>query len=103
MIKLHQHFYVVILFMDLCFYFADEGIFRKLGFDLTREVFQIKSYKESKEVKDFSITFVIDVTGSMADNIAGVIQGTTRFVTEIKQSEQVPEKYILVTFSDPGL
>ena len=39
----------------------------------------------------------------MADNIAGVIQGTTRFVTAIKQSEQVPEKYILVTFSDPGL
>nr|XP_022328871.1 hemicentin-1-like [Crassostrea virginica] len=37
----------------------------------------------------------------MADNIAGVIQGTTRFVTAIKQSEQVPEKYILVTFSDP--
>ena len=89
--------------MDLCFYFTDEGIFSKLGFDLTREVFKIKSYKESKEVKDFSITFVIDVTGSMGDNIAGVIQGTTRFVTAIKQSEQVPEKYILVTFSDPGL
>lgn len=52
---------------------------------------------------DYSITFVIDVTGSMSDNIASVIQGATTFVEQIRQSERIPEKYILVTFSDPGL
>lgn len=78
----------------------DDGLFSHLGIYLTKEVFQIKS---KKEIMDYSITFVIDVTGSMSDNIASVIQGATTFVEQIRQSERIPEKYILVTFSDPGL
>lgn len=39
----------------------------------------------------------------MSDNIAGVIQGAATFVDQIRQSERIPEKYVLVTFSDPGL
>ncbi|XP_052698330.1 von Willebrand factor A domain-containing protein 7-like isoform X1 [Crassostrea angulata] len=85
------------------YFLSDEndGLFSHLGIYLTKEVFQIKSKKENKEVKDYSITFVIDVTGSMSDNIAGVIQGAASFVDQIRQSERIPEKYILVTFSDP--
>nr|XP_034325428.1 von Willebrand factor A domain-containing protein 7 isoform X2 [Crassostrea gigas] len=85
------------------YFLSDEndGLFSHLGIYLTKEVFQIKSKKENKEVKDYSITFVIDVTGSMSDNIAGVIQGAATFVDQIRQSERIPEKYVLVTFSDP--
>ncbi|XP_065943738.1 von Willebrand factor A domain-containing protein 7 [Magallana gigas] len=82
------------------YFLSDEndGLFSHLGIYLTKEVFQIKS---KKEIMDYSITFVIDVTGSMSDNIASVIQGATTFVEQIRQSERIPEKYILVTFSDP--
>lgn len=85
------------------YFLSDEndGLFSHLGNYLTKEVFQIKSKKENQEVKDYSITFVIDVTGSMRDNIAAVIQGAATFVDQIRQSERKPEKYILVTFSDP--
>uniref|UniRef100_A0A8W8HU46 VWFA domain-containing protein n=1 Tax=Magallana gigas TaxID=29159 RepID=A0A8W8HU46_MAGGI len=85
------------------YFLSDEndGLFSHLGIYLTKEVFQIKSKKENTEIKDYSITFVIDVTGSMSDNIAAVKQGMATFVDQIRQSERKPEKYILVTFSDP--
>ncbi|XP_061173534.1 uncharacterized protein LOC133182699 [Saccostrea echinata] len=79
----------------------DDGLFNKLGIHLSTEIFQIKSNTGNKEIKDYSIAFIVDVTGSMSDNINGVKQGTTSFVNAIKASENVPEKYILVTFSDP--
>lgn len=89
--------------MNISFVILDDGLFSHLGIYLTKEVFQIKSKKENTEIKDYSITFVIDETGSMSDNIAAVKQGMATFVDQIRQSERKPEKYILVTFSDPGL
>ncbi|XP_062566521.1 von Willebrand factor A domain-containing protein 7-like [Saccostrea cucullata] len=80
---------------------GDDGLFNMLGNHLSTEIFQIKSNTGNKEIKDYSIAFIVDVTGSMADNIDGVKRGTTSFVNAIKTSENVPEKYILVTFSDP--
>ncbi|XP_048737474.1 von Willebrand factor A domain-containing protein 7-like isoform X2 [Ostrea edulis] len=77
------------------------GLFNNMGFDLVREVFQVISKKEAKKMKDYSIAFAIDVTGSMSDNIRNVITATTTFVDLIRVSEFVPEKYVLVTFSDP--
>jgi hypothetical protein len=74
-----------------------------MGVDLAREVFQIKSKKDAQEIKDYSVAFAIDVTGSMSDNIRSVITATTSFVESIRVSEFVPEKYVLVTFSDPGI
>lgn len=50
-----------------------------------------------------SLTFVLDVTGSMGDDIENVTIATKKIVNEAKESQFVPEKYILVTFSDPGM
>ncbi|XP_062603094.1 uncharacterized protein LOC134264839 isoform X2 [Saccostrea cucullata] len=79
----------------------DDGLFNMLGTHLSTEIFQIKSNSGNKEIKNYSIAFVVDVTGSMADNIEGLKRGTMSFVSAIKKTENVPEKYILVTFSDP--
>ncbi|XP_061173533.1 von Willebrand factor A domain-containing protein 7-like [Saccostrea echinata] len=79
----------------------DNGLMNVLGFDLFKEVLSIKTKQENSAIKSRSITFVIDVTGSMGNNIASVREATTKYVELIRTSENVPEKYILVTFSDP--
>jgi hypothetical protein len=70
-----------------------------LGPNLFKEVLHIKS---KQEIVKKSLTFVIDVTGSMAGDIQGVKRATIDLVRESINSTYVPEKYILVTFSDPG-
>lgn len=50
-----------------------------------------------------SLTFVIDVTGSMSNVIEEAKRATKKIVIEAKDSQFVPEKYVLVTFSDPGI
>ncbi|XP_061187323.1 von Willebrand factor A domain-containing protein 7-like [Saccostrea echinata] len=74
------------------------GLINILGPQLFKEVLHIKS---KKEVVKTSLAFVIDVTGSMKNDIEQVKEGTIKLVEESKNSIYVPEKYILVTFSDP--
>lgn len=50
-----------------------------------------------------SLTFVIDVTGSMSNVIEKAKLAAKKIVVEAKDSQFVPEKYVLVTFSDPGI
>lgn len=50
-----------------------------------------------------SLTFVIDVTGSMSNDIKEAKRATKKIVIEAKDSQFVPENYVLVTFSDPGV
>ncbi|XP_055995682.1 von Willebrand factor A domain-containing protein 7-like isoform X2 [Ostrea edulis] len=67
-------------------------------FLMDKKVLHIKS---RQEVTKNSLAFVIDLTGSMSGEIAGVKRATVKLVEESRNSIFVPEKYILVTFSDP--
>lgn len=71
-----------------------------IGAEAYRDVFGLRT---REDVVKTSLTFVIDVTGSMGDDIKAVIAATKNIVNEAKDSDFVPENYILVTFSDPGL
>lgn len=71
-----------------------------IGAEAFRDVFGLRT---REDVVKTSLTFVIDVTGSMGDDIKAVIAATQNIVNEAKDSDFVPENYILVTFSDPGL
>ena len=79
---------------------VERGLLSLVGEEVFRDVFGIRT---REDVVHTSLTFVIDVTGSMGDDIQAVITATQRIVTEAKDSNFVPENYILVTFSDPGL
>lgn len=65
-----------------------------------RDIFGIRS---REEIVKTSLTFVIDVTGSMGDDIKNVQIATKKMVNEAEDSQFIPEKYVLVTFSDPGM
>lgn len=71
-----------------------------IGAEAFRDVFGLRT---REDVVKTSLTFVIDVTGSMGDDIEAVVAATQNIVNEAKDSDFVPENYILVTFSDPGL
>lgn len=79
---------------------VERGLLSLVGEEVFRDVFGIRT---REDVVHTSLTFVIDVTGSMGDDIQAVITATQRIVTEAKDSNFVPENYVLVTFSDPGL
>lgn len=68
------------------------------------EVFQnVFSIHTRENIVQKSLTFVMDVTGSMEDDIEEAKKATIKIVKEAKDSEFVPNNYILVTFSDPGM
>ena len=75
------------------------GILSLVGEEVFRDVFGIRT---REDIVKTSLTFVIDVTGSMGDDIKAVVRATQKIVNEAKDSQFVPENYILVTFSDPG-
>ncbi|XP_078333516.1 von Willebrand factor A domain-containing protein 7-like isoform X2 [Crassostrea virginica] len=77
----------------------ERGLLSLVGEEVFRDVFGIRT---REDVVHTSLTFVIDVTGSMGDDIQAVITATQRIVTEAKDSNFVPENYVLVTFSDPA-
>ncbi|XP_055997888.1 von Willebrand factor A domain-containing protein 7-like [Ostrea edulis] len=82
------------------YFLLDEGngIYNLLGRKLFMDVFHLQS-KES--VVDTSLTFVVDVTGSMGSDIDAVITSLATIVTDSRSLEFIPSKYVLVTFSDP--
>ncbi|XP_062573736.1 von Willebrand factor A domain-containing protein 7-like [Saccostrea cucullata] len=75
------------------------GLLSLMGEEVFRDVFGIRT---REDIVKTSLTFVIDVTGSMGDDIKAVIKATQKIVYEAKDSQFVPENYILVTFSDPA-
>uniref|UniRef100_UPI00398F7363 von Willebrand factor A domain-containing protein 7-like n=1 Tax=Pristiophorus japonicus TaxID=55135 RepID=UPI00398F7363 len=48
------------------------------------------------------LSFVVDTTGSMANDIEAAKQRTINIVTNRRRSNDVPSFYILVPFNDPG-
>ncbi|MGH0163992.1 UNVERIFIED_CONTAM: hypothetical protein FKN15_046263 [Acipenser sinensis] len=69
------------------------GLLDLLGPDLFRKFFNLDGY---------SLTFVIDVTGSMGDDIAQVKTTSIDLIKKHANSLDAPYNYILVPFSDPG-
>jgi len=49
-----------------------------------------------------SLPFIIDVSGSMTGDIEAVKAECIEFVTNIQNTVNEPENYVLVTFNDPG-
>lgn len=78
----------------------DRGLLKLVGPDVFRDIFGIHS---REEIVKTSLTFVIDVTGSISDDIEKVKIATKNILHEAKDSNFVPRKYVLVTFSDQGL
>lgn len=76
---------------------ADRGLLKLVGPDVFRDIFGIHS---REEIVKTSLTFVIDVTGSMSDDIEKVKIATKNILHEAKDSNCVPRIYVLVTFSD---
>nr|XP_022288711.1 von Willebrand factor A domain-containing protein 7-like [Crassostrea virginica] len=83
------------------YYLIDQerGLHQLMGEETFRDVFSIRT---REDIIKTSLTFVIDVTGSMGDDINGVKTATKNIVNEAKDSAFVPKNYILVTFSDPA-
>ncbi|XP_062573737.1 von Willebrand factor A domain-containing protein 7-like [Saccostrea cucullata] len=75
------------------------GLLSLMGEEVFRDVFGLRT---REDIVKTSLTFVIDVTGSMGDEIAALIKVTQKIVYEANDSQSVPENYILVTFSDPA-
>lgn len=78
----------------------DRGLLELIGPQVFQDIFGIHS---REEIVKTSLTFVIDVTGSMSNVIEEAKRATKKIVIEAKDSQFVPEKYVLVTFSDPGI
>lgn len=78
----------------------DRGLLELIGPQIFRDIFGIHS---REEIVKTSLTFVIDVTGSMSNDIKEAKRATKKIVIEAKDSQFVPENYVLVTFSDPGV
>ncbi|KAK1151762.1 von Willebrand factor A domain-containing protein 7-like [Acipenser oxyrinchus oxyrinchus] len=68
------------------------GLLDLLGPDLFRKFFNLEGY---------SLTFVIDVTGSMGNDIAQVKTTSIDLIKKHANSLDAPYNYILVPFSDP--
>jgi len=49
-----------------------------------------------------SLTFIIDVSGSMGDEINAVKKQCIELVTNVQNTVNEPDNYVLVTFNDPG-
>ncbi|XP_041081722.1 von Willebrand factor A domain-containing protein 7-like [Polyodon spathula] len=75
-------------------YFIGEGfgLLNLLGPDLFRKFFNLEGY---------SLTFVIDVTGSMGNDIAQVKTTCIDLIKKHANSLDAPYNYILVPFNDP--
>ncbi|XP_062979588.1 von Willebrand factor A domain-containing protein 7-like [Elgaria multicarinata webbii] len=68
------------------------GLLSKMGRDTFQKFFNLDGY---------SLTFVIDTTGSMSDDINQVKTTCIQLLREYSGSPDVPFNYILVPFNDP--
>ena len=82
--------------LNLYFQYAD-GILSIAGQLLFQKIFKI----EKKTAKG-SLAFIIDNTGSMANDIQNVKEEMIRIIAGLNRNS-LPENFILVTFNDPGL
>lgn len=69
------------------------GLLDQVGKNAFQTFFNLESY---------SMTFVIDTTGSMGDDIEQVKTTCIDIIRKVVGSPDVPYNYILVPFNDPG-
>ncbi|OWF47868.1 Hemicentin-1 [Mizuhopecten yessoensis] len=79
-------------FMD-----ATSGLLRGIDHAKVKEIFKLK-----KKATHVSMGFVIDVTGSMANDIRSVKDSMIGKVSAAIGTDNEPTKYVLSTFNDPG-
>ncbi|XP_078585768.1 von Willebrand factor A domain-containing protein 7-like [Branchiostoma floridae x Branchiostoma japonicum] len=70
------------------------GLLSEIGSDKFRELLNLGSGN--------SMVFVIDVSGSMGNDVAAVSRETVQIVQSTTGTANAPYNYILSTFSDPG-
>uniref|UniRef100_UPI00358EEC44 von Willebrand factor A domain-containing protein 7-like n=1 Tax=Myxine glutinosa TaxID=7769 RepID=UPI00358EEC44 len=70
------------------------GLLESVGETVFRTLFSLNGY---------SLTFVIDDTGSMGDDIEAVKSTCFDILDRFKNSQDAPFNYILVPFNDPGV
>ncbi|XP_032829091.2 von Willebrand factor A domain-containing protein 7-like isoform X3 [Petromyzon marinus] len=68
------------------------NVLEELGEELFMQLFNLERH---------SLVYVVDVTGSMGDDIALVRDKTKEMVLKVANKTEAPETYVLVTFSDP--
>ncbi|XP_025028739.1 von Willebrand factor A domain-containing protein 7-like, partial [Python bivittatus] len=71
---------------------AEVGLLSQVGREIFEKFFSLEGY---------SLTFVIDTTGSMKDDILQVKQHCLKILQEYSTSPDAPHNYILVPFNDP--
>lgn len=70
------------------------------GAKVFQDVFSIHKREKTFET---SLAFVVDVSESMGDDILQLKTTTEKIINESIHSKYMPDYYILVTYSDPGL
>uniref|UniRef100_A0A8C4NBE1 VWFA domain-containing protein n=1 Tax=Eptatretus burgeri TaxID=7764 RepID=A0A8C4NBE1_EPTBU len=70
------------------------GLLASVGETVFRNLFSLNGY---------TLTFVIDVSGSMGDDIASVKETCFKILDIYKNSQDAPFNYILVPFNDPAV
>ncbi|XP_061427588.1 von Willebrand factor A domain-containing protein 7-like [Lethenteron reissneri] len=62
-----------------------------------------KVFMQLFNLERHSLVYVVDVTGSMSNDIALVRDKTKEMVLKVANKTEAPETYVLVTFSDPDV
>nr|XP_060617059.1 von Willebrand factor A domain-containing protein 7-like [Anolis sagrei ordinatus] len=79
---------------------ATRDFFVGEGYGLLNQV-GIETFKKFFNLEGYSVTFVIDTTGSMSDDIEQVKTECIKKLREYSTSSDAPFNYILVPFNDP--
>ncbi|XP_028397043.1 von Willebrand factor A domain-containing protein 7-like [Dendronephthya gigantea] len=75
----------------------------KLFFDSIRKHVGDENFSKFLNMKALNtLTFAIDTTGSMSDEIAGVKKATIQFIEDAAADDHHDFRYVLVPFNDPG-
>ncbi|XP_060082487.1 von Willebrand factor A domain-containing protein 7-like [Ylistrum balloti] len=97
----HLHFQAAeasILATETYLYKNGEGILSDLTVDNFKQLMDLNSLQA---VSRASLTFVIDVSGSMGNDIRKVTEECISLVTGVQGTNNEPANYVLATFTDP--
>ena len=86
---------LVFIFPNLGYFVPDTGLYKLIG--------ELKFRKLLNLDTGTSLTFVIDTTGSMRDEIDAVKQETIEVVKIHSGTCLAPSKYVIAPFNDPSM
>jgi hypothetical protein len=83
--------------LNIFFYiFSDTGILGVLGNNTFDSIFHVKQRQQ------ISLSFAVDYSGSMTEEIEAVREKIIQIVTSTIGSDNEPADYVLSLFNDPG-